>query len=130
MKPLSRGARHALTLAISTVVIGVSYYFFIRLTGLSLGCFFRQTTGYKCAGCGTTHMFLNLFQLRFKDAFMCNPVVFFLWPVIGFEALFVTYLGGNNKDVPKWNLAIIYIIFAIMMIFGIIRNIGIFDLNI
>ena len=42
----------------------------------------------------------------------------------------VTYLGGNDRDVPKWNLVIIYIIFAIMMIFGIIRNIGAFNLNI
>ena len=124
MKKFSRGGRHALTLGVAAVVIGVAYYFFIRLTGISVPCLFRQMTGFKCAGCGITHMFINLFQLKIKDAFLCNPAAFFLWPVIGFEALYVTYLGGNGKDVPKWDLAIIYIIFAIMMIFGIIRNIG------
>ncbi len=124
MKHLSRGGRHALTLAASVIVLGVAYYFVIRLTGFSFGCIFRRTTGLKCAGCGITHMFLNLFQLKFKEAFYCNPAAFFLWPVIGGEALYVTYLGGNDRDVPKWNLALIYIIFAIMMIFGIIRNIG------
>ena len=130
MNKLSRGARHALTLAIVTVVVGVGYYFFIQLTGLSIPCFFRELTGLKCSGCGMTHMFVHHFHLEFKEAFESNQAAFFLWPVIAFEVLFVTYLGGNDRDVPKWNLVIIYIIFAIMMIFGIIRNIGAFNLNI
>ena len=125
MSKLSRGGRHALTLAISVVVIGVIYYFVIRFTGFSFRCFFKQLTGIQCPSCGATRMFLSLFRLDFASAIKYNPVLFFLWPVIGGEILYVTYMGGNNRDLPKWNLALIYIVFAIMMIFGIIRNIGV-----
>ena len=124
MSKLSRGGRHAVIFVTSVIAIGIIYYFVITLTGFSFHCFFRQTTGFLCPACGTTHLFLNLFQLKFKEAFDCNPVVFFMWPVIGGEATYAVYRGGNGKDLPKWNLALVYIIFAIMMIFGIIRNIG------
>ncbi|MCR5060746.1 MAG: DUF2752 domain-containing protein [Saccharofermentans sp.] len=125
MSRLSRGGKQAIALAITVVVAGVIYYFVIKLTGFSFHCFFREITGFLCPSCGATHMFLSLFKLDFAEAFKCNPVLFFLWPVIGGEILYVTYMGGNDKDLPKWNLALIYIIFAIMMIFGIIRNIGV-----
>ena len=124
MKKLSRGGRHAVIFVTSVLVVGIAYYFIHKYTGFGFRCLFRETTGFLCLACGTTHLFMNLFQLKIKEAFECNPVVFFMWPVIGAESTYAVYMGGNGNDLPKWNLALVYIIFAIMMIFGIIRNIG------
>ncbi|SCW36066.1 Protein of unknown function [Ruminococcaceae bacterium YRB3002] len=126
MTKLSRGGRHAVILAVATAALGILYYFVIRNTGFSLPCIFRKFTGLKCPTCGITHMFMALFKLDFKAAFNYNQLMFFLWPFVGAEILFITYRGGNGMDLPKWNYVMIYLFVGISIVFGIMRNIGVF----
>ena len=122
---LSRGARHAIILAIATLVLGVGYYFVTQYTSFSFHCLFRDLTGLKCPTCGITHMFIDLFHLDFKAAYQDNQMMFFLWPFVGLEILYITYKGGNGDDLPIWNYVLIYIIVGISILFGIMRNIGV-----
>lgn len=66
---------------IVTLVILTAYYIFVRLTGFSIPCLFREITGLKCPGCGISRMCMHLAQLEFGEAFLCNPLMFLLLPV-------------------------------------------------
>ena len=41
-------------------------------------CIFRNLFNIYCVGCGTTRMLKCIFKLKFKEAFMYNPLVFIL----------------------------------------------------
>ena len=123
MKKLSRGAKHSIILLIVTLIAGIGYYLLIKNTGFSFGCAIRQLSGFKCPSCGITHMFTSLFQLDFASAFRYNPLMFIMWPFVGIEVLYVTYMGGNSRELPKWNYVVIYVMVGISILFGIIRNV-------
>ena len=102
----------------------LGYYIFVRLTGLAIPCLFHEITGLKCPGCGITHMMLNIAQLRFKDAFFCNPLMFVLFPMI------CAGLCAKLLFMPEWleihskvYRTIEIILLSAVMIFGIVRNI-------
>ena len=120
---MSRGARYAVTVGAAFVAAGIAYYFFMKITGLSIPCLIRQMSGLKCPTCGITHMFQDLFRFDFVSAFHDNEFLFCTWPFIGAEILYVVYRGGNNKDLPKWNYVLLFLYIALLLIFGIIRNI-------
>ena len=97
---------------------------------IKLFCVFNHLTGLLCPGCGTTRMLKSLFRLKIKDAFMFNPLVFCLLPFIGiyfFDRLLFLLFNKKSfisKRVSKafWNTALI-----VTIIFGILRNIPLFD---
>ena len=108
------------------ILILVGYYFFSKYTGIAIPCIFRELTGYKCPGCGITHLFFDLFNLRFKEAFNDNQLVFILLPFIIIYHLYITYLYIYNKKdkiLVKIPTFVIVIIIIITLLFGIIRNI-------
>lgn len=45
------------------LIIGMLYAVFIKITGISIPCLFREITGLKCPGCGITTFFMNLLFL-------------------------------------------------------------------
>ena len=51
------------------LLILVGYYFFNKYTGIYIPCIIREITGYKCPGCGITHLVFSLLQLDFHKAF-------------------------------------------------------------
>ena len=112
-------------LIIYGVVIGTGlvYTLWIKLTGLSLPCLYYAITGFYCPGCGSSRMFIRLFNLQVREAFFSNPVVFILlilWNLIAIGCFF-------NKPSFFRNSKVLYGIFygsiTMLVIHGVFLNI-------
>ncbi len=106
----------------AAVLLG--YYFFVRLTGLSIPCLFHEITGLKCPGCGITHMLMSAARLDFAAAVRYNCALFFMLPLLlALLAIKLVFMPKwLEKDSKAYN-AIIICCVIILVLFGIIRNI-------
>lgn len=108
------------------LLILVAYYYVNMYTGIFIPCIFRELTGFKCPGCGITHMFFDLINFRFKDAFYDNPLVFIYLPFIIVYFIYISYLyvyDRKDKILVKIPNVFLIILIIITMIYGIIRNV-------
>ena len=64
---------------------------------LYIPCFFRMITGFKCPGCGITHLLFHLVEFKFDEAFYDNPLVFIYLPFILVYYIYNIYLYVYNK---------------------------------
>ena len=118
--------RKVLEANVILLLILFTYYFINKHTGFFIPCIFREVTGYKCPGCGVTHLVFDLIQFKFVEAFYENPLIFILLPFIVIYYVYMTYLYIYNKKekviskVPNyvWGIMIV-----ITILYGIIRNI-------
>lgn len=104
----------------------VIYFIVNKYTGYFIPCLFREITGYKCPGCGITHLLFDIVNLRFKDAFLENPLVFIYLPFIIAYFIYRTYLFVSDKKdkilvkIPNFfKIAIL----VITILYGVVRNI-------
>lgn len=124
--------KRAATLAAKTAVLfaaGVLYFLFVSITGYGIPCVFHSLTGLYCPGCGTTRMAMSLARLDFEGAARHNAAALFVLPffAVYFVRHSVLYIKNGSPFLP--NLAeriILYIIIAVFVIFGIVRNIALF----
>ncbi len=115
--------KHILTIYSIVIGVGLAYTLWIKLTGLSLPCFYYTTTGFYCPGCGISRMFLALFKLQIGEAFFYNPVVFILlvlWNLIGITCFINKPFFMRNRKVL---FTFFYTSIAVLFIYGILRNI-------
>lgn len=107
------------------ILIGVSYYLVTYFTGLYIPCYIRLITGFRCPGCGITHMIINIFHMNFAAAFKSNQLLFLTTPII--IAMIVCkiycYIRYNNYKTDKWIDIISLILIALFLIFTVLRNI-------
>ena len=107
------------------LLIFFTYYFINKFTGLYIPCIFHEITGFKCPGCGITHLLFDLLNLKIVEAYHENPLVFMYLPFIVAYYFYMTYLYIYNKKdkilikIPKY-IQIILIIITIL--YGFIRN--------
>lgn len=101
---------------------GVLYLIWMRTVGVGIPCPFRLMTGWKCPGCGVTHMLMALSRLDFAAAREENVFLFYTSPVIFFEILFAAYLYLKNKKMPRWNEAFLAFFCVLLLAFGVYRN--------
>ena len=104
----------------------ICYYFINKYTGLYIPCIFKIITGFKCPGCGITHLLFHIIKLDLKDAFYDNPLVFIYLPFIIVYYIYQNYLYIYNKKdyiVKKIPNFIWIILIVITILYGIIRNI-------
>lgn len=111
--------------AVILLIVGMLYAIFYGITGIGIPCIFRQITGFKCPGCGISHMFMAIFKFDFASAFKHNPVIFSLMPfwIVAICYQTVHYIKTGNK---KFNILInglVWISIIALIIFAIIRNI-------
>ena len=109
------------------LLILIGYYFFNKYTGIYIPCIFRKITGFKCPGCGITHLVFALLKLDFHGAFISNPLVFIYLPfiIIYFTYLDYLYIYEKKDKVLKKIPNIIWIILIIItIIYAVIRNIS------
>ena len=105
------------------LLVGLSYYLFVRLTGLGIPCFYYATTGLLCPGCGISRMFMAMLKMDFASAISYNPVafcLFFLWNAVAV----VCYIGKPlfvRKKVFVY--AILWVSVISLIVFCILRNI-------
>ncbi len=100
------------------------YYIFSSLTGLRIPCLFYEITGLKCPGCGITHMCVHLAHLEFREAFLCNPLLFFMVPLLlimlAVKIIFLPrWLDGHS---PLLN-GILAVFIGLLIVFCVVRNI-------
>lgn len=106
------------------LIIGITYGIFVMHTGIGVPCIINLVTGYKCPGCGVSRMCMALMRLDVNAAYNYNKVLFLLLPVLSavFTFQLYRYIRYNKTKLTKVQSAILYIALALLLIWGVIRN--------
>lgn len=106
------------------LIIGILYGIFVMKTGIGVPCIINLITGYKCPGCGVSRMCMALMRLDVDAAYNYNKVLFLLLPVLlaVFSYQLYRYVRYDNTKLTKVQSAILYIAVALLVIWGIVRN--------
>ena len=106
------------------LIIGILYGLFVMNTGIGVPCIINLITGYKCPGCGVSRMCMALMRLDVNAAYNYNKVLFLLLPVLlaVYTYQLYRYIRYNNNKLTKVQSAILYIAVALLLVWGIIRN--------
>lgn len=113
-------------ICISLLILLITYLYLGNKFHIYLDCPIKKTIGLYCPGCGITRMLLSILQLDFYQAFRYNPLLFICLPFF----IFFLIEGIISKKEPLYNkipTKIWVIIIAILIIYGILRNIPFFD---
>lgn len=105
----------------------IIYFILSELLDVGIPCLFYEITGYYCPGCGITRVLFSLLKLDFYQAFRYNPLIFILIiiTVIYWLVKFILKKFMNiSIEIPNY---VYYILLVIVIIFGILRNIPMFD---
>lgn len=105
----------------------IIYFILNELLDVGIPCLFYEITGYYCPGCGITRLLFSLLKLDFYQAFRYNPLIFILIiiTVIYWLVKFILKKFMNiSIEIPNY---VYYILLIIVIIFGILRNIPMFD---
>ena len=99
--------------------------FVLLAVSFTVGCPLNRLTGLKCPGCGVTRMILRILHLDFKTAFFYNPAIFCLFPLCA--AAFCTFMllekRGKTAAAQKVKNTAVYFSIAVLVFFGVVRNI-------
>lgn len=104
---------------------GLLYGWFFLHTGIGIPCPIRLVTGFKCPGCGVTHMCAALLRLDISAAFAANPMVLLLSPVLAavFLPAFWGYLKNGRFRLGRVQNIAVWICILLLLVFGVVRNI-------
>jgi len=108
------------------ILLITGYYFFLNpyeQEYFFISCPFYKITGYQCSGCGSQRAFHEILHLNFEEAFRQNALVLIAIPY--FSLIFITSFF-QEKFAKLRQLLIgkktIIILFVIVILFGIFRN--------
>ncbi|OAG28116.1 DUF2752 domain-containing protein [Thermodesulfatator autotrophicus] len=84
-------------------------------------CPFKTLTGYPCPGCGLTEATRLLLQGEIKQAFFVNPLVFLVWGLLIFVAIFPEKALVAFQKKRGWELLLVLVLgwWAFRLIFGL-----------
>jgi len=106
------------------LALGVGYFLWIILTGIYIPCIFRFATNLRCPACGITHMIINIAKLEFKTAYLCNPLLFVLFPVV--TGMFAYsewhFIKKGKRPVGVYNI-LVWLLVGVLIIYAVVRNI-------
>lgn len=108
----------------------VYLYFTGEGEGAGIPCVFYQITGFYCSGCGASRALRSVLHLDFYQALRYNAIFTLALPLLGayFGALALSYIRfGKDKISEKVSMKIIWVIIAVVIIYGILRNIPMFS---
>ena len=128
---------------IAALLLGAAYFVFVKLTGLYIPCVFRTVTGFRCPGCGVSHMLRSIIEgflgtitggssgtscwaflvSKLKEAAPENYFLFFTIPFIIFEIIYSIRCVLKEKSPAKINTIILYIYLGLLIAWGVVRNI-------
>lgn len=100
----------------------------LYMIDIKVPCIFHKITGFYCPGCGITRMFVEIFRLRFYEAFYYNELCF------SYLILFIIYLLYYliskllNIKVIKISNKFYYVLIVITVLYGVLRNIPGFEI--
>ena len=99
----------------------------LKYTNIRLKCITFELTGIYCPGCGGTRMISHLLEGDILTSFKSNQLLFILIPysicLYAYEMIVITKTGSISKQLNK----ILIIIAFVMIAYGIIRNIPLFN---
>lgn len=103
---------------------GLLYGCFFLHSGIGIPCPIRLITGFKCPGCGVTHMCAALLQIDISAAFAANPMVLLLSPVLVavFLPAFWRYLKTGRFCFGHVQNVVVWICILLLLAFGVVRN--------
>ncbi|HBA68182.1 MAG TPA: DUF2752 domain-containing protein [Lachnospiraceae bacterium] len=106
-------------------IIGGIYYSFFHYTGIGFVCPIYFMTGWKCPGCGITHMCIALLHLDFASAFEANPALLLLSPflLIIFVWHSINYIQTGRRQMNFLQNLLVWICIVIFTLYGIGRNV-------
>lgn len=112
------------TLKVYAWILGITipYLIWYMTTGIGIPCFYRETLGILCPGCGITRMFANMARFEFKEAFYCNPlmfVMFFVWNLIGLLCIWDKFEFLRKT---KTLYVLLFVSLFVAILFGLFRN--------
>lgn len=107
---------------------GCAYLVFAVKTGRFIPCPFRLLTGFKCPGCGISHMFVCLARLDFAGAWSCNRAALIMLPLLLFfiGKYIYQWVRTGKYRASKAEKAVQSVMIAALLIFGVTRNLNIF----
>lgn len=109
------------------IIISLGYYFLYQTFGIGIKCVIHELTGLYCPGCGISRMLFSLIELNFYQAFRYNPLVFSLMLAY---IIYIVIRFIKTKDISlstKVGNKTVYILLIIVILFGIARNIELFN---
>lgn len=115
-----------ITITIIFLILLISYLYLGNKLNIYINCPIKEITGLYCPGCGITRMLQAILQLNFYQAFRYNPLLFISLPFF----IFFTIEGIITKKEPLYNKIpnkILITIIIIFIIYGILRNLPLFD---
>lgn len=87
-------------------------------------CPFRALTGVICPGCGITRGLHHLLHGNLETAFVLNPLLFLLLPVLTYALIRQTQavVTGREPGGNRVPAAYIWALFGVVLLFWIVRN--------
>ena len=101
--------------------------------GLGLVCPIYTLTGYYCPGCGAGRACYAILHMQFYQAFRYNPLLVLIlpWLILYYLICWIQWLiCGREKlsvNIPLW---IPMTVLIMMLIYGIVRNIGVYPFTV
>lgn len=116
---------HVLRNTAIILIVGALYGIFFYHTGIGFVCPLRFVTGWKCPGCGVTHMCVALMRLDFAAAFASHPALLCLTPLLAvvFIPYVCNYIRTGCWQMRRWQYVILWVCIVILAVYGIARNI-------
>jgi len=111
---------------------GVVWYFDPTQFGFFPACPLLRFTGFACPGCGLTrglHALLHGDVLTALDFNALVPLFLFVFGYL-FASLVSVAVRGRGLMVKKWNLWILWGLLAVMIAFGVLRNLPYYPFSI
>lgn len=114
---------------ISIYILLFIYYKIYSMYHIGIRCIFYTLTKLYCPGCGITRAFFSLIRFKFKEALHYNLLVTLFLPFILIYILLriINWINFNNKEIKFFNNRFWNFLLIITIIFGILRNIKLFD---
>jgi hypothetical protein len=115
--------RFVLSTAALIVGAAVLYFFNPAQFGFYPTCMFYKTTGLLCPGCGTLRATHQLLHGHIEAAFRFNALIVSSLPLVAWGCFRAARERAANKPALAWiRPAWLWIGFAVLVLFGILRN--------
>ena len=120
--------KKGLIIAGITVSLGIIYFILLKFTAFRLKCLFQLITGFACPGCGITSLINGLAHLELRSAISENYAVSILAPIyLVIYAVRIFFKPRCLQNNGKLFNVILWVTLALLVIFGITRNIPGFE---
>jgi len=112
------------------ITIYFVFEFLKKKIGFVIPCMFHELTGFYCPGCGITRAIESVISLNFYQAFRYNMLVILLLPffmVCVVDSIYCYIVDKKKTIYSKIPTNVLIVLLVITILFGILRNISLFD---